>query len=50
MTTEVSGSRVRFEINQMVASFHRSHPEKEAKAYQVRVAKAFLLAVGITHL
>lgn len=48
MTTEESGSRVRFEINQVVASFHRPHPEKEAKAYQVRDAKAFLLAVGVT--
>lgn len=48
IVTEGSGSRVRFEINQVVASFHRPHPEKEAKAYQVRDAMAFLIAVGVT--
>lgn len=48
ITTEGSGSRVRFEINQVVASFHRPHPEKEAKAYQVRDARAFLIAIGVT--
>lgn len=48
MVTEGNGSRVRFEINQVVASFHRPHPEKEAKTYQVRDAMAFLIAVGVT--
>lgn len=48
IVTEGNGSRVRFEINQVVASFHRPHPEKEAKAYQVRDARAFLEAVGVT--
>lgn len=48
IVTEGNGSRVRFEINQVVASFHRPHPEKEAKAYQVRDAKTFLEAVGVT--
>ncbi|HGI5918106.1 TPA: hypothetical protein ACJTDP_001821 [Yersinia enterocolitica] len=38
---------VRFEINKIVASFHRPHPDKEAKAYQVRDAKTFLEAVGV---
>lgn len=46
--SEGNGSRVRFEINQIVASFHRPHPEKEAKVYQVRDAMAFLIAVGVT--
>lgn len=45
--SEGAGSRVRFEINQVVASFHRPHPEKEAKVYQVRDAMAFLVAVGV---
>lgn len=46
--SEGNGSRVRFEINQIVASFHRPHPDKEAKVYQVRDAMAFLIAVGVT--
>lgn len=45
--SEGKGSRVRFEINQVVASFHRPHPEKEAKVYQVRDAMVFLTAVGV---
>ncbi|WP_445497582.1 type II toxin-antitoxin system HicA family toxin [Photorhabdus sp. SF281] len=48
IVTEGNGSRVRFEINHIVASFHRPHPEKEAKAYQVRDARTFLEAIGIT--
>jgi hypothetical protein len=44
---EGRGSRVRFELNGVVATFHRSHPEKEAKPYQVRDAKDFLLQVGV---
>ncbi|WP_437608902.1 type II toxin-antitoxin system HicA family toxin [Erwinia sp. V71] len=47
ITTEGNGSRVRFEINQVVASFHRPHPEKEAKAYQVRDARDFLIAIEV---
>ncbi|MEZ2601058.1 type II toxin-antitoxin system HicA family toxin [Kluyvera intermedia] len=46
--SEGNASRVRFEINQVVASFHRPHPDKEAKVYQVRDAMAFLIAVGVT--
>lgn len=46
--SEGQGARVRFEINQVVASFHRPHPDKEAKVYQVRDAMAFLIAVGVT--
>ncbi len=45
--SEGKGSRVRFEINQVVASFHRPHPEKEAKIYQVRDARTFLEATGV---
>lgn len=45
--SEGKGSRVRFEINNVVASFHRPHPEKEAKIYQVRDAKTFLEAIGV---
>lgn len=44
---EGAGSRVRFERDGIVATFHRPHPEKEAKRYQVRDARAFLSALGI---
>lgn len=42
------GSRVKFTKDQMVATFHRPHPQKEAKKYQVEDARAFLLRLGIT--
>jgi hypothetical protein len=44
---EGSGSRVRFEKNGVVATFHRPHPAKEAKPYQVRDAREFLISVGV---
>lgn len=45
---EGSGSRVRFMHGQAVASFHRPHPSKEAKAYQVEDARDFLKSIGVT--
>lgn len=44
---EGSGSRVRFELNGVIATFHRPHPQKEAKPYQVRDARKFLEQAGI---
>jgi len=44
---EGNGSRVRFELNGVIASFHRPHPHKEAKPYQIKDAKEFLLEAGI---
>lgn len=44
---EGRGSRVRFELNSVVATFHRPHPHKEAKPYQVRDARKFLEQVGV---
>jgi len=44
---EGRGSRVRFELNDIVATFHRPHPQKEAKPYQVRDARYFLEQAGI---
>lgn len=44
---EGSGSRVRFELNGVVAAFHRPHPAKEAKRYQVRDAREYLTKLGI---
>lgn len=46
-TIEGNGSRVRFELNGVVATFHRPHPDKEAKPYQVRDARAFLEQAGV---
>jgi hypothetical protein len=45
---EGNGSRVRFVLNEVVASFHRPHPSKEAKPYQVRDARYFLEQAGVT--
>jgi hypothetical protein len=45
---EGSGSRVRFDFEGHVASFHRPHPAKEAKKYQVRDAREFLAQIGVT--
>jgi hypothetical protein len=44
---EGRGSRVRFELNGIVGTFHRPHPQKEAKPYQVRDARRFLEQAGI---
>lgn len=44
---EGAGSRVRFELNGVIATFHRPHPQKEAKPYQVRDARAFLEKVEV---
>jgi len=47
-TLEGNGSRVRFELNGVIATFHRPHPAKEAKPYQVRDARSFLEQAGVT--
>ena len=44
---EGAGSRVRFTLNEIVATFHRPHPQKEAKPYQVRDVRVFLEKAGI---
>jgi hypothetical protein len=43
---EGSGSRAKFECRGIVASFHRPHPEKEAKRYQVCDAREYLTKLG----
>lgn len=45
---EGSGSRVRFEKGGEIETFHRPHPAKEAKRYQVRAARAYLIRLGVT--
>jgi hypothetical protein len=44
---EGRGSRVRFELKGVVATFHRPDSAKEAKPCQLRDARAFLEAVGL---
>jgi len=45
---EGDGSRVSFVIDDEKGDFHRPHPGKEAKRYQVRNAKEFLNRVGVS--
>lgn len=45
---EGRGSRVRFAHGVHIATFHRPHPTKEAKPYQVEDARAFLMLIGVT--
>ena len=44
---EGNGSRVRFVKDGHIATFHRPHPAKEAKPYQVRDARHYLENSGI---
>jgi hypothetical protein len=44
---EGRGSRVRFHKNGEIATFHRPHPNKEAKPYQVSDAREFLIRLGV---
>ena len=45
---EGNGSRVRFDKDGHLAFFHRPHPKKEAKRYQIRDARRYLELLGIT--
>lgn len=44
---EGSGSRVRFAHGAEAEAFHRPHPAKEAKRYQVLAARSFLMRIGV---
>ncbi len=44
---EGAGSRVTFVYQGHVESFHRPHPAKEAKRYQVKQARDFLDRIGV---
>ena len=44
---EGSGSRVSFILNEEKGDFHRPHPGKEAKRYQVKNAQDFLTKAGV---
>lgn len=44
---EGNGSRVSFVFQNEKADFHRPHPQKEAKPYQIRAAREFLKRIGV---
>ena len=44
---EGRGSRVRFHKDGVIGAFHRPHPRKEAKPYQVKDAREFLKQLGV---
>lgn len=44
---EGRGSRMRFELNGIIAAFHKPHPGKEIKAYQIKIVRDFLYESGI---
>jgi HicA toxin of bacterial toxin-antitoxin, len=44
---EGSGWRVRFVRGDAIVTFHRPHPAKEAKRYQVRDAREYLIRLGV---
>ena len=44
---EGNGSRVRFHKDGVIATFHRPHPKKEAKPYQVKDVRKFLKQLGV---
>ena len=48
-TVEGRGSRVRFELNGVVATFHRPHPEKEAKPYEYTIRIVSWSKRGFSH-
>ena len=45
---EGRGSRVGFRRGDLRADFHRPHPGKEARPYQVRAAREFLRKIRVT--
>jgi hypothetical protein len=44
---EGDGSRIAFKLRGARVTFHRPHPGKEAKEYQIEAAKDFFKALGI---
>jgi hypothetical protein len=45
---EGDGSRVAFRLRGVRAAFHRPHPGKDARSYQIRAAKEFFETLGIS--
>ena len=46
---EGNGSRVAFIYAAKRADFHRPHPNKEAKPYQVKAVAEYLILIGMKH-
>ena len=46
MVIEGDGSKVTFEKNAVSVSFHRPHPQKEVKSYQIRAARTLFVEIG----
>jgi hypothetical protein len=46
--SEGAGSRMSVTVSGKTAHFHRPHPGKEAKKYQVEDAREFLQRLGVT--
>ena len=44
---EGKGSRVKFRKSGLLGIFHRPHPAKEAKRYQIKDAREFLTKIGV---
>jgi HicA toxin of bacterial toxin-antitoxin, len=44
---ESAGSRVRFDKDGEVETFHRPHNAKESKQYKIRLLRAYLLRLGV---
>lgn len=44
---EGRGSRISVALSGLSADFHRPHPQKEAKQYQIRDVRALLTLAGI---
>ena len=45
--TEGTGSRMSVTVSGKTAFFHRPHPDKEARKYQVENAREFLQKIGV---
>ncbi|MCO6442263.1 MAG: type II toxin-antitoxin system HicA family toxin [Nitrococcus mobilis] len=45
--SEGRGSRVRFVYGDTAVTFHRPHPQKETRKYQIRIVKEFLEQIGV---
>jgi len=45
--TEGDGARVKFDANGVTAAFHRPHKPKTARAYQITLAREFLVSIGV---
>jgi len=46
MVIESGGSKVSFEKDAASISFHRPHPQKEARPYQIQAARVFFDEMG----